>query len=153
MRRESGVADSPLFSTFALTSEPEQLVRMRSWLWTVLVGQGLPLEECAKLLLAAGELCNNAIVHAYGGAAGRPIRVSLELRADRVAVEVEDWGAAYDPSRYQGPDLDALPDCGLGLFLVRSAVDEVAFDVDRVAGTRWTLTKRWGPGGSAGGVR
>jgi serine/threonine-protein kinase RsbW len=142
----------PRSSTFSMTSEPEQLVRMRSWLWTVLVGQGLSLEECAKLLLAAGELCSNAIVHAYAGAAGQPIRVSLDTSADRVAVEVEDWGVPYDPARYQPPNLEELPGRGLGLFLVHSAVDEVNVDVARAAGTKWTLTKRRPPGRPADGT-
>jgi len=147
------MSTSPHFSTFSMTSEPEQLARMRSWLWTALVGQGLPLEDCAKLLIAVGELCGNAIEHAYKGASGQPIRVSLDARPDRLAVEVEDWGVPFDPSRYRAPDLDALPDHGLGLFVVRSAVDEVAFDVERAAGTRWILVKRRSAPGRPGDPR
>ena len=132
--------------TFSMTSEPEQLARMRSWLWTALVGQGLPLDECARLLLAVGELCANAIQHGYHGIPGQLIRVSLEVREGRLVAEVEDWGAPFDPAYDRTPDLDALPDQGLGLFLVRSVVDEVSFDVGRPAGTKWTLSKRLTPG-------
>lgn len=128
-------------ASFSMTSDPEQLARMRSWLWTALVGQGLALDECAKLLLAVGELCNNAIRHSYGDRGGQPIRVALAARVDRLVIEVEDWGRPFDPARYQPPDLEAVPEHGLGLFLVRSIVDEVAFDVARPAGTRWTLIK------------
>jgi serine/threonine-protein kinase RsbW len=128
-------------ASFSMTSDPDQLARMRSWLWTALVGQGLALDECAKLLLAVGELCNNAIRHSYDGRGGQPIRVALAARPDRLVIEVEDWGRAFDASRYRPPDLDAVPERGRGLFLVRSVVDEVAFDVVRAAGTRWTLIK------------
>jgi len=116
---------------------------MRSWLWTVLVGQGLALEECGKLLLAVGELCNNSIKHAYQGAKGQPIRISLTARSDQLVIEVEDWGTPFDASRYRQPDLEATPEKGLGLFLVRSVVDQLLVDVERTAGTRWTLIKRW----------
>jgi serine/threonine-protein kinase RsbW len=128
-------------ATLSITSDPEQLGRMRSWLWTALVGQGLALDECAKLLLAVGELCNNAIKHAYDGQGGHCIRVSLEADSRRLVLEVEDWGRPFEATRYRPPDLDAAPEHGLGLFLVKSIVDEVAFDVAREAGTRWTLVK------------
>ncbi len=115
---------------------------MRSWLWTVLVGQGLALEECGKLLLAVGELCNNSIKHAYEGMGGQPIRISLVAGPDQVVIEVEDWGKPFDSSRYRPPDLEVTPEQGLGLFLVRSVVDDLLVDVERDSGTRWTLIKR-----------
>ncbi len=130
-----------LVTSLAMTSDSDQLARMRSWLWTALVGQGLALDECAKLILAVGELCNNAIKHAYDSRGGQPIRVSLDARPERLVIEVEDWGRTFDASRYRPPDLEAAPERGLGLFLVRSIVDEIAFDVAREAGTRWTLVK------------
>ena len=129
-------------TTFSMTSEPEELARMRSWLWTVLVGQGLALEECGKLLLAVGELCNNSIKHAYEGMRGRPIRISLVAGPEQLVIEVEDWGKPFDESRYRQPDLEATPSQGLGLFLVRSVVDQLVIDVERDSGTRWTLIKR-----------
>lgn len=126
-----------------MTSEPEELARMRSWLWTVLVGQGLALEECGKVLLAVGELCNNSIKHGYDGVKGQPIQISLTAGPEQLVIEVEDWGKPFDASRYQQPDLDAAPERGLGLFLVRSVVDQLMVDVERGSGTRWTLIKRW----------
>jgi len=39
------------------------------------------------------------------------------------------------------PDLDALPDHGVGLHLVRRIADSVSVDVRRERGTRWTLVK------------
>jgi anti-sigma regulatory factor (Ser/Thr protein kinase) len=127
---------------FTMTSDPDQLARMRSWLWTQLVGQALPLEDCSALVLAVGEICNNVIKHAYAGAPGQPIAIALTVLPDRLVVDVEDEGAPYDPRAYAPPDLDAVPERGMGLFLVRQSVDEVSFDVARPRGTRWTLVKR-----------
>jgi anti-sigma regulatory factor (Ser/Thr protein kinase) len=126
---------------FTMTSEAEQLVRMRSWLWTQLIGQAMPLEDCSAVLVAVGEICNNVIKHAYGGEVGRPIAIAIRPLDDRVVVEIEDEGAPYDPSGYTPPDLEAGPERGLGLFLVRKSVDDVAFDTARPRGTRWTLVK------------
>jgi serine/threonine-protein kinase RsbW len=126
---------------FAMTSDPDQLVRMRSWLWTQLVGHAMPLEHCSAVLVAVGEICNNVIKHAYAGGSGQPIAIALSVYADRVAIEVEDWGVPYDPRRYTPPDLGSVPEGGMGLFLVHQSVDEVKFDVSRPRGTRWTLVK------------
>ena len=136
------VADhAPYVASFAMTSEAEQLARMRSWLWTQLVGQGLPLEECSALLVAVGEICNNVIKHAYHGEAGRPIAIALQGSPDRLVIDVEDEGTPYDPHGYTPPDLDAIPEHGMGLFLVRKTVDELTFDTARPRGTRWRLVK------------
>jgi serine/threonine-protein kinase RsbW len=134
-------SDPPHVAHFALTSEAEQLARMRSWLWTQLVGQALPLEDCSAFLVAVGEICNNVIKHAYAGEAGRPIAIVLSVFPDRFVVNVDDEGTPYDPRDYTPPDLDAVPESGMGLFLVRGSVDEVAFDTARPRGTRWTLVK------------
>jgi len=126
---------------FTMTSDADQLARMRSWLWTQLVGQSLPLEDCSRVLVAVGEVCNNVIRHAYAGASGQPIAIALSVFPDRLIVDVEDEGVPYDPRGYAPPDLDTLPERGMGLFLVRQSVDEVAFHVARPRGTRWTLVK------------
>lgn len=126
---------------YTMTSEADQLARMRSWLWTQLVGQAMPLEDCSAFLLAVGEICNNVIKHAYAGEPGRPIAIALRVLADRVVIDVEDEGAPYDPRGYTAPDLETVPESGRGLFLVHRSVDEVAFDTARPRGTCWTLVK------------
>jgi anti-sigma regulatory factor (Ser/Thr protein kinase) len=135
------VSGAPRVESLSITSEPDQLIRMRSWLWTALVGENVPLDDCADLVLAAGELCNNSIKHAYQGVAGQPIHLSFRASEDEIAIEVEDFGVPFDPSRYVPPDLDAIPDHGLGLHLVNRIADRVAFDVVRERGTRWTLIR------------
>lgn len=136
------MSGAPRVESLSITSEPGQLIRMRSWLWTALVGENVPLDDCADLVLAAGELCNNSIKHAYQGVAGQPIHLSFRASEDEIAIEVEDFGVPFDPSRYVSPDLDSNPDHGLGLHLVNRIADRVAFDVVRERGTRWTLIRR-----------
>jgi anti-sigma regulatory factor (Ser/Thr protein kinase) len=146
----TGSGGSLHVSRFEMTSEAGQLARMRSWLWTQLVGQAMALEDCSAFLVAVGEICNNVIKHAYRGESGRPILLALQVFADRFVVDVEDEGVPYDPRGYTPPDLDTVPESGMGLFLVRSSVDEVVFDTARPQGTRWTLVKyRVRPTGSS----
>ena len=124
-----------------MSSEAEDLARLRAWLRGALGDLGVERAVQAELVLAVGELCANSIEHAYEGRAGQPIHVSVTGHPDRLVIEVEDFGRSFDRSRYIEPDLDSLPDHGLGIHLVHRIADSVAIDVARAAGTRWTLVK------------
>ncbi|OGK82736.1 MAG: hypothetical protein A2X52_22440 [Candidatus Rokubacteria bacterium GWC2_70_16] len=133
---------------FSMTSEPAELARLRQWLRPALAAEGLPREECAALLLAVGELCANAIRHSYEGRGGQPIEVSLEASEEGIVLHVEDWGKPFDPAQYAPPDLDALPEGGVGLYLVQRIADRLSWETERGRGTRWTLLK-YRPGRAA----
>ncbi len=126
---------------FSMSSEAEDLARLRAWLRATLEGLGVDRATRAELVLAVGELCANSIEHAYDGRGGQPINVSVLGHPDRLVIEVEDFGRAFEAGRYVAPDLDALPDHGLGIHLVHRIADSVAIDVKRDRGTRWTLVK------------
>lgn len=135
---------------FSMSSEVEQLRRLRRWLHVELERLGVDRTTRSALQLAVGELCANSIEHAYEGRGGEPIEVSVRGYEDRLIIEVEDFGRAFDPERYVEPDLDTLPDHGMGIHLVRRIADAVSIDVQRERGTRWTLIKyRPGPGPKA----
>ena len=124
-----------------MSSEAEDLARLRTWLREALGDLGVEPAVQAELVLAVGELCANSIEHAYEGRGGQPIHVSVAGHPDRLVIEVEDFGRSFDRSRYIEPDLDSLPDHGLGIHLVHRIADSVVIDVARAAGTRWTLVK------------
>ncbi|HKC08493.1 MAG TPA: anti-sigma factor antagonist [Methylomirabilota bacterium] len=126
---------------FTMSSEAQHLARLREWLREELAGLGVERKTRAALVLAVGELCANSIEHAYEGRGGQPIHVSIQGLEDRLVLEVEDFGRAFEAARYVEPDLDALPDHGLGIHLVHRIADSVSVDVRRERGTRWTLVK------------
>lgn len=131
--------------TFAMTSDPAQLEPMRAWLRTVLARYDVSAPDQSALLTAVGELCTNSIKHAYEGAGGQPIQVSVSAFEDRLVIEVEDFGTGFDASQYVEPDLDTLPEHGLGLYLVRRLVDAMSVESGRDRGTGWTLVKYRAP--------
>ena len=132
---------NPEGSTFSMTSEAEHLLRLRKWLREVLAGHGVPKQDQPNLLLAVGELCANSIQHAYEGRAGQPITVSVRSSDNSVVIEVEDFGKPFDADRYESPNLEAVPESGYGIFLVKTIADSLSIDVARERGTRWTMVK------------
>lgn len=44
-----------------------------------------------------------------------------------VHLRIEDYGRSFDLLGTRIPDLDALPESGLGIFIMRSLMDEVTY--------------------------
>jgi serine/threonine-protein kinase RsbW len=93
---------------------------------------GVPARECAQVELALFEAVNNVIRHAYRGQAGHPVDVVFTVRGERFSIEIEDEGEAMPPPKepvleFDPDDIANLPEGGMGLFLIHSVMDEVAF--------------------------
>jgi anti-sigma regulatory factor (Ser/Thr protein kinase) len=88
------------------------------------------------VLSAVGEAYNNIVLHGYAGRERGSVQMKIHKRDDCVRVELRDTGASFDPTQAPKPDLAELPENGLGIFLMRSMVDEVFY----VAGCPNVLT-------------
>jgi serine/threonine-protein kinase RsbW len=90
-------------------------------------------EELADLKLALTEACSNSVRHAYADEEGGHVQITYELAADRIAIEVVDDGAGFDPSFETGDDRE-LSEGGLGIAIIRTIADE--FELESRAGER-----------------
>ncbi len=88
------------------------------------------------VLSAVGEAYNNIVLHGYAGRKPGSVQMKFQNCSRHVRVEIRDTGASFDPNQAPDPDLEALPESGLGIFLMRSMVDEVSY----VAGSPNVLT-------------
>jgi serine/threonine-protein kinase RsbW len=76
---------------------------------------------------AVGEAFNNVAIHAYRGRSAGAVELELELREDAVTIRISDTGTSYDPTRTAAPELDQLPDSGMGLYIMRTCMDQVSY--------------------------
>jgi serine/threonine-protein kinase RsbW len=76
---------------------------------------------------AVGEAFNNVAIHAYRGRSAGAVELELELREDAVTIRISDTGTSYDPTRTAAPELDQLPDSGMGLYIMRTCMDHVSY--------------------------
>lgn len=88
----------------------------------------LTQKEGHGVVSAFVEAFNNAVIHAYEGHAAGPIEVAMSVDPRVLQVEVRDAGRTFVPEEVPEPDLDALPEGGLGLFIIRSFMDEVRYE-------------------------
>jgi serine/threonine-protein kinase RsbW len=84
-------------------------------------------ETISELVSAVGEAFNNAVLHAYAGEEGGTVTVAIDAQADVIEVTMSDEGASFDLDAVPVPDLAALPESGMGIYIIRSFVDEVSY--------------------------
>ena len=59
--------------------------------------------------------------------AGQSRFVEIDVQTDCITLRIADYGKSFDPTQVAEPDLDALPESGLGLFIMRSFMDTVFY--------------------------
>jgi serine/threonine-protein kinase RsbW len=85
-----------------------------------------------SVISAVGEAFNNIAVHGYRD--GAPGLVEIDVAVDRrgrLAVEMRDYGRSFDPRSATPPDLDSLPESGMGIFIMNGVMDEVNYRAGR----------------------
>lgn len=127
----------PLRLWFSARADQLPVVReaMRGWLTAAAVDRG----DAEMLVLAAGELCANAVEHAYPGTTEGSVAVSLSHGPGGITLVVRDRGRWRPPA----------PDAGMrgrGLAIVRALMTSVDID-EGPDGT--TVSARYQPTGLA----
>jgi len=113
---------------------------------TALLGRAPGLKEAEiahyNIELALQEACTNVVDHAYAGQPGRIVIEFSYIEAPRqLTVDLYDTGRPFDPQMAGEPPLDEPQVHGYGLFLIRSLMDEMAYE-SSPAGNHWRLTKK-----------
>lgn len=93
-----------------------------------------------ELVTAFGEAFNNVVTHGYRGRSDGMLEVEAEIGADAMTLRLRDNGRQVDFDSVEPPDLESLPEGGMGIFMMHAMVDEVVYkggDPNEL-----TLTKR-----------
>lgn len=99
---------------------------------------GFDIEAIEDIKLAVGEACNNAVLHS-----GNSPTYQLELKnmENSLIIEVKDSGRGFDKEAYKAPELDELQENGLGLFIIKSLMDDVQIQTFEGNGTKIIMSK------------
>lgn len=134
----------PAIRTTTSTATVERLPELLDFIRAFWEEQGLLAESAFPFELAVDEVFMNVVMHGSSPTAPpREVTVSLERRGRDVALVFEDDGPPFDPLTLPDPDTDAPLEAreigGLGVFLLRQLMDDVAY---AHTGTRNRLTMR-----------
>lgn len=119
-----------------------------------LVTAGTPEARSAfddQVVSAFGEAFNNAAIHSYKGRPAGTVEIEIDVLPDSITLRIADYGRSFDPTQVAEPDLDALPESGLGLYIMRSFMDSLMYQAG--APNVLSMTKHLAPGTPGGGPR
>lgn len=97
------------------------------------------IDEIEDIKLAVAEACTNAIQHAHGSPY---IEIKCEAAGGGLRLSVRDYGRGTHPEHIRSRELNDERAGGLGVFLIRSLMDEVDYDVHPERGTLLVMVKR-----------
>ena len=80
----------------------------------------------SELVSAFSEIFNNIAIHGFKDGSG-DIQIELNPIENGVTMTISDHGASFALAEQEDPDLDALPEGGMGLFIARAFVNEFVY--------------------------
>jgi serine/threonine-protein kinase RsbW len=84
-------------------------------------------EMLDQVISAVGEAFNNIVVHGYKDRTAGVIEVEIAINRKQMAIEMRDYGRSFDPRNAPAPDLDALPESGMGVYIMKGFMDRVDY--------------------------
>ncbi|HZZ64633.1 MAG TPA: ATP-binding protein, partial [Candidatus Baltobacteraceae bacterium] len=97
------------------------------------------IEDIEDVKLAVAEACTNCIQHADGS---DQIEITCETEPDALTVRVRDNGRGNRREPVASRRSEEPRVGGLGVFLIRSLMDTVEYDVHPERGTNLVMTKK-----------
>ena len=94
----------------------------------------------AEMVSAVSEIFNNIAIHAYQRRGVGDVELTILVEHDALTVEIRDHGQPFDLGAVPAPELDALPEGGMGIHIARALLDVV--DYEPGPPNLWRLVKR-----------
>ena len=98
---------------------------------------GFSLDDIEDMKVCVSEACTNAIKHSKKD----EFQVKFYVYPDRLTIEVLDEGIGYDVDSLASPDLKNPKTSGLGIFIIKTLMDEVEIKSCDKCGTIIKMTK------------
>lgn len=86
-----------------------------------------PQRVLEQMVSAVGEAFNNIAVHGYRDRPAGVVEIRIAVSPRRLSVELRDYGLSFDPRTAAPPDLESLPESGLGVYIMARSVDRIEY--------------------------
>jgi serine/threonine-protein kinase RsbW len=108
--------------TIHIESRTDRLIAVREFVSASARKFGFSDEEVSKIALAVDEACTNVIKHAYKFDPTKEITVTIRPRGRTFEVSIRDNGREFNLTHYRRG--------GLGIYLMKSLMDKVEYDIE-----------------------
>jgi sigma-B regulation protein RsbU (phosphoserine phosphatase) len=114
--------------SLVMRNDIQQIPTLAEWVESL----GIPEELNMPINLALEEAVSNVMLYAYPDSNSGRVLVEAEKSDKRVVFTISDSGIPFDPTQKEEPDItqaaEDRPIGGLGIFLVRQIMDEIAYE-------------------------
>ncbi|ABK18132.1 ATP-binding protein [Syntrophobacter fumaroxidans] len=124
-----------------IPTDPASLFLVRGVVERLAQRMDYPPEDVNRMVLAVDEACTNVIRHAYANSPDKRIVITFTAHEDRLEIGIRDFGIPADPDGFAPRDLQEVKPGGLGLHFIRSAMDEITYDIPADGGMLLRLVK------------
>lgn len=127
-----------------MRSQPRLLAAARALVGNVAQRLGFNEVQCGQISLAVDEALCNIINHGYARRPDQPIWLSiwaLDGATAGMKIVLEDEARQVDPESIRSRSLDDIRPGGLGVHIIREAMDEVVYERRGERGMRLTVVK------------
>lgn len=105
---------------------------------------GFDVEEIDDIKVSIGEACSNIIKHGLDEGKGS-FNICYTIYDEKLTISVKDSGDGFDTSKIKEPkiesNIESLDDSGLGIFIIKSLMDEVEIKSSELSGTEIIMSK------------
>lgn len=126
------------YVNMTLPCKPEYVGVVRLTVSAIANRMGFNIEEIEDIKVAVAEACTNAIKHGLD----EEFDASFTIFADKMTISIKDRGKGVKIENIAEPDLsNPSENGGLGLFIIKSLMDDVDVISSIGRGTQITMTK------------
>jgi serine/threonine-protein kinase RsbW len=118
----------PPGETYRVPGVPASVPLIRKYVGAVARQMAFPEAGVRDILIAVSEAATNALKHASPRGEQDVIAVRCRPEVDRLVIEVTDCGRGFDPLSVPVPIAEQMREGGMGIFFMRTLMDEVTFD-------------------------
>ncbi|WP_079412740.1 ATP-binding protein [Alkalithermobacter paradoxus] len=101
---------------------------------------GFDIEQIEDIKVAVAEACTNVITHSRSN----EFKVVFGIYEDKLEIQVKDNGKGYEVEKIKEPNLSDPKESGLGIFIIKSLMDEVEIISNVDSGTEVKMIKYLG---------
>ncbi|MFI3210843.1 MAG: ATP-binding protein [Peptostreptococcaceae bacterium] len=123
-----------------ITSNSELVSIIRLTVSGIANKMGFSIEDIDDIKVCISEACTNAIKHSKD----TKFKVDFNIFSNKLEIKVKDDGIGYDYNSLKNPDFNGLKESGMGIFIIKSLMDEVSIESENKQGTTINMTKYLG---------
>ncbi len=124
-----------------IRSNARQLKTLRKKLRAFLTKSDFSAKQKWHFVMVVGEAVTNSIQHSYGKNGRGIIRVEAIESKDKMTFKIRDYGKKMNFKKIKSPKLPRRKPHGLGIYFIKTLMDELKYNNAHSKGNELTLIK------------